>query len=841
MTICGIDLGTTYSAISFYDESSSRVDTINLNTANGSRTIRSVVYFPAPGSPPVVGDAAWNAYQRFPDRVVYGIKQTMGTAFKTPPIDGKEYTPPEITAEVLRVLAQDAIPYLGEPAQEVIITVPAYFGAAERAATLEAGHLAGLNVRELLPEPHAAALAFFVEKIQDINKRYLLVYDLGGGTFDVTLIQTQTGNNDTNAIGLTIKTLCKDGNAHLGGLLWDKALMELVAEKIMREHKINICADMTNEPILMDNCEKGKIILSQLQNVKIIADKDRHTVAVTRDEFEDCTRDLLTQTDLLLNNVLLEAESSYRITRDKIDVLLAGGSTSMPMVKKMIQKIMGKPAIEYRNPDLLVTIGAAYRGKILGDGIIRRPLSQPEVGTTNTQFHKKETAQSDAIINLTTSEIIAIFRDDLKMKVCDDRNAIEDSIKKQYPRYIKEERSFNPTDSNHARDWFKNVDLAKNQRQDMLDVLYKDFSLQADLILKNNIAGGKTLFTRDVLNGLKDLLLNQFNMDSALADKLANRYVKDRGIIIDGALEKPEVPTDFTARGDIGKISLRWKMPVVPAVINDLVHFSVTSPQIVACGDNFLMDVWAHLEHQRQEVINRAREEAGGADIRIKSRGPIELARGNVLTVRPIIRGFSIEPLQDTILWEGEIGNATFTITVPENAKLGSHPGFCEIHLNGLKISSLHFIILVATNGGELSPINSHEVRHRRVFASYASEDRDAVLARIQGLLKGIPDLKVFLDVASLHSGVRWQDALKAEILKSDLMYLFWSRAARESEWVDMEWRLGYREKGIDFIDPVPLVSPMEVPPPSELAELHFNDWILAYMRNTSSPNMESD
>ncbi|HPB32039.1 MAG TPA: toll/interleukin-1 receptor domain-containing protein, partial [Candidatus Sumerlaeota bacterium] len=239
--------------------------------------------------------------------------------------------------------------------------------------------------------------------------------------------------------------------------------------------------------------------------------------------------------------------------------------------------------------------------------------------------------------------------------------------------------------------------------------------------------------------------------------------------------------------------------------------------------------------------INRAREEAGGADIRIKSRGPIELARGNVLTVRPIIRGFSIEPLQDTILWEGEIGNATFTITVPENAKLGSHPGFCEIHLNGLKISSLHFIILVATNGGELSPINSHEVRHRRVFASYASEDRDAVLARIQGLLKGIPDLKVFLDVASLHSGVRWQDALKAEILKSDLMYLFWSRAARESEWVDMEWRLGYREKGIDFIDPVPLVSPMEVPPPSELAELHFNDWILAYMRNTSSPNMESD
>ncbi|HEX3990748.1 MAG TPA: Hsp70 family protein, partial [Acetobacteraceae bacterium] len=189
---CGIDLGTTYSSISWFDPYNNRVDTIDLETADGAKVIRSVVYYPGQGDPVVVGETAWNARQQFPERVVVGIKRSMGMGYRTAAIDGVEYTPPQVSAEILKVLARDAQAYLGEEVKDVVITVPAYFGDNERAATLEAGQLAGLNVLALLPEPHAAALAFAVDKVADIVDRYLLVYDLGGGTFDVTLIHATT-------------------------------------------------------------------------------------------------------------------------------------------------------------------------------------------------------------------------------------------------------------------------------------------------------------------------------------------------------------------------------------------------------------------------------------------------------------------------------------------------------------------------------------------------------------------------------------------------------------------------------------------------------------------------
>jgi molecular chaperone DnaK len=279
------------------------------------------------------------------------------------------------------------------------------------------------------------------------------------------------------------------------------------------------------------------------------------------------------------------------------------------------------------------------------------------------------------------------------------------------------------------------------------------------------------------------------------------------------------------------------KAAIIPCVVGDLVHFSVTSPPIVTSGTVYLMDIWVHLEKQRQEVIKRALEEAGGAKIQIKSRGPVKVARGNVLTVRPRIQGFTVDPPQDVILWEGEIGNTTFTVTVPEDTKLESHAGVCEFYVSGLRVAALNFLIRVGAEATEPASLPSRETRARRAFASYASEDRDAVLARIQGLQKGVSDLDVFLDVASLRSGQRWQDMLRQEILGRDVLYLFWSRAASESKWVDWEWRCAYREKGLDFIDPVPLISPDEVRPPGELADLHFDDWVLAYMRGGVGPS----
>lgn len=269
----------------------------------------------------------------------------------------------------------------------------------------------------------------------------------------------------------------------------------------------------------------------------------------------------------------------------------------------------------------------------------------------------------------------------------------------------------------------------------------------------------------------------------------------------------------------------------MPDVVSDLVHFSVTSPPVVARGETCLMDVWAYVGTQRQAALRRAHEEASGRGLQVKSRGPVKVARGNILTVRPHIQDLTIDPPQETILWEGEIGNATFAVTVPEDANLGPHAGSCEFHVNGLRVATMRFLIGVGTEAAQAAPIRCHEARARSAFASYASADRDDVLARVHGMQKAVPQLDVFLDVARLRSGDDWQQRIRQEILQRDVLYLFWSRAAAESHWVEWEWRCGLRLHGVEFIDPVPLVSPDEVPPPSELADrLHFNDWVLAYM-----------
>jgi molecular chaperone DnaK len=374
---CGIDLGTTYSAISWYDPHNNRVDTIDLESADGSKIIRSVVYFQGPGQPPVVGDAAWNAARQHPDRVIVGIKRQMGRGYRTPPLDGVEYTPPQVSAEVLKVLVKDAETYLGEEVKDVVITVPAYFGDNERAATLEAGQLAGLNVIQLLSEPQAAALAYAVDKVAEIVDKPLMVYDLGGGTFDVTLIRATTAKDADNALNLKIETLAKEGNSLLGGLDWDRALAEIVSEKVMDAHDVDVRLDPNNEPILLDNCEKAKRFLSKANSVAIIADSANHQVDVTQSDFEDRTRDLVFQTQAQLEKVLDDAEKAVDgdgkplgIRRDEIEVLLAGGSSRMPMVRKMIEGVIGRPPLQHKNPELLVTVGAAYWAHLIQKGVV---------------------------------------------------------------------------------------------------------------------------------------------------------------------------------------------------------------------------------------------------------------------------------------------------------------------------------------------------------------------------------------------------------------------------------------------------------------------------------------
>ncbi len=395
----GIDLGTTYSAISWYDVINKRVENVDLNTADGDRTIRSVVYYPGPDEEPVVGDTAWNAAKNTPDRVVTAAKRRMGADWRTPEIDGKTYTPTEVSTEILKVLAKDAALDLGEEVKEAVITVPAYFGDNEKAATKEAGEQAGLEVLDLLPEPHAAALAYSVQEAADIQDKYLLVYDLGGGTFDVTLIRATTATDAGNALNLNIETICKDGDKELGGLDWDRALAELVGEKVKHEHDVDVWEDAKNEAILMDNCEKAKRSLTRTNSVAVIADAQNHQVEVRRAEFEDRTRDLLNTTRMHLEHVLDQAEKDHGVARDAIELMLTGGASKMPMVHDMVQDVMGKPPLQYRNPELLVTIGAAYWAHLLDpdaevevilekdDGSKERvPLQVSEGGLTDTGF-----------------------------------------------------------------------------------------------------------------------------------------------------------------------------------------------------------------------------------------------------------------------------------------------------------------------------------------------------------------------------------------------------------------------------------------------------------------------
>lgn len=274
--------------------------------------------------------------------------------------------------------------------------------------------------------------------------------------------------------------------------------------------------------------------------------------------------------------------------------------------------------------------------------------------------------------------------------------------------------------------------------------------------------------------------------------------------------------------------------PEAPTPPIDRVHFSVTSPASVIAGSTILLDIWAHLDHQRKDVLIRALDEAVGDHVRIKSKGPFPVTRGSILTVRLQVQGFAVDSPEDSILWDGEIGNATFVLDVPSTVAQGAHAARATVRAGGLIIANLSFLIQVENATGSIVSLPLAEKRFETAFACYASDDRDSVLARIQGLQKGVPAMDVFLDVASLRSGDRWQQRLRKEILNRDIFYLFWSEAASKSEWVAWEWRCGLKEKGIEFIDPVPLISPNVVPPPTELADqLHFNDWVLAFMSSS--------
>ncbi len=341
--ILGIDLGTTFSAMGYVDRHGKPCV---LPNAEGHPTTPSVVHF-YDREACVVGEEAVKMVVVDASNVVRFIKRYMGEPDFSLEFFGKTYTPQELSAIILRKLKDDATEALGFDVNEAVITVPAYFNAAQRAATADAGALAGFNVLSIINEPTAAAISYGLERLG--ADRNIMVFDLGGGTFDVTVMDIR---------GASLRTVASDGNAELGGKDWDDRLLNYVADSFQKQFGLDPRDDPQPYQELYERCLHAKISLSTKPRAVIPVNYRGHraVVPVTREEFEGLTRDLLLQCEDTCNIVLEKARMRWV---DIDDFILAGGSTRMPMVQSMLRRLSGKDAATGVNPDECVALGAA--------------------------------------------------------------------------------------------------------------------------------------------------------------------------------------------------------------------------------------------------------------------------------------------------------------------------------------------------------------------------------------------------------------------------------------------------------------------------------------------------
>ena len=351
--IIGIDLGTTNSCVAVMEGG----EPVVIPNAEGNRTTASVVAFAKNGER-LVGQVATRQAVMNSDRTVISIKREMGSSYRVK-IDDKEYTPQEISAMILQKLKADAESYLGDTVTQAVITVPAYFSDAQRQATKDAGRIAGLEVLRIINEPTAAALAYGLDKDESHK---ILVYDLGGGTFDVSLLEVGDG---------VFEVLATAGNNRLGGDDFDNRIIDYVANEFQRENNIDLRKDKQALQRLKDAAEKAKIELSGVMTANINlpfitadATGPKHLdVTLTRAKFNELTADLVEKTIGPLNQALKDAG----LTASQVDkVILVGGSTRIPAVQEAVQRITGKEPYKGINPDECVAIGAAIQAGILG-------------------------------------------------------------------------------------------------------------------------------------------------------------------------------------------------------------------------------------------------------------------------------------------------------------------------------------------------------------------------------------------------------------------------------------------------------------------------------------------
>ena len=355
--VIGIDLGTTNSCVAVLENDQPVV----ITNAEGSRTTPSVVAFTKNGER-LVGDAAKRQAAVNVDRTFFSIKREMGSNYRAK-VDGKAYSAPEISSMILRKLKKDAENYLGETVTDAVITVPAYFSDAQRQATKDAGKIAGLNVLRIINEPTSAALAYGLDHG---TPQKILVYDLGGGTFDVSVIEI--GDN-------LIEVLATAGDNHLGGDDFDERITTYLVAEFMRKEKIDLKKDATAMQRVREEAEKAKKVLSSSSTTSInlpfittVKGEPKHMeITLTRAKFDELTKDLVQRTGGPVQQALNDAGLS---TSELGMVLLVGGSTRIPAVVEEVRRLTGKEPSHSLNPDECVALGAAVQGGKLGGALV---------------------------------------------------------------------------------------------------------------------------------------------------------------------------------------------------------------------------------------------------------------------------------------------------------------------------------------------------------------------------------------------------------------------------------------------------------------------------------------
>ncbi len=351
----GIDLGTTNSVVSVLEGGEPTV----IPNSEGGRTTPSVVAFAVKGGEVLVGEVAKRQAITNPDRTIRSVKRQMGTNWRTGDIDGKRYTPQEISARILQKLKRDAEAYLGDSVNQAVITVPAYFNDAERTATKEAGQIAGLEVLRIINEPTAAALAYGLDK--EGADQTILVFDLGGGTFDVSVLEIGDG---------VFEVKSTHGDTNLGGDDWDQRIIDWLVQQFKAKEGVDLSKDKMAAQRLKEAAEKAKIELSSTQSTQInlpyvsaTQEGPKHLdEQLTRAKFQELTADLLERCKGPFNQAVKDAG----LAKGDLDhVILVGGSTRMPAVVDLVQSMTGKEPHKGVNPDEVVAIGAAVQAGVL--------------------------------------------------------------------------------------------------------------------------------------------------------------------------------------------------------------------------------------------------------------------------------------------------------------------------------------------------------------------------------------------------------------------------------------------------------------------------------------------